>query len=282
MPNLTSPETIKALLARHGVRPNKRRGQHFLINEEVLQDIVTAANLVPTDAVLEIGPGPGGLTTALAPLVKQVLAVELDAAMAKILAETTAGYPNVTIWRRDILDISNSELATALGGQYQVVANVPYLITNVLFRKFLSQLPQPTQLVFLIQKEVAERIVARPGDMSILALSVQLYGRPEIIRLVPAASFYPAPAVDSAVIAVRDIHPYQPPSAAAAVTEAHFWQTVKIGFAAPRKQLVNNLAAGFHQEKTTIIALLKQLMIDPHIRAEGLSVDEWFALAKNL
>jgi len=280
--DLTNPSTVKLLMQSAGLAARKSRGQNFLVDRTALEKIVAAAKLTDKDLVLEIGPGLGVLTVELAQRAKKVLAVELDSKLADILQTVVTPYPNVKVEVGNILDWPSARVAEALGGGFKIVANVPYLITNALFRKFLTEAPQPVELVWLIQKEVAERICAKPGKMSILAISVQLYGTPEYIATVGRDSFSPSPKVDSAVIRVSNLRPFAVVPGTSGLTEKKFWQVVKVGFSSPRKQLQNNLAAGLQLDKKLVGERLVALGININARPQELAVDDWLRLAKNL
>ncbi len=280
---LTNKHTVTQILKDRGLTAKKYHSQHFLVDSLDLDMIIEATDLTADSAVLEIGPGLGVLTQRLAEVAGKVVSVEKDAAMVSLARQHTAQYDNVTIVHGDILDMPNSQLAELLGAkQYVVVANVPYLITNVLFRKFLTQSPKPQALTWLVQKEVAQRAAAPVGKMSLLAVSVQLYGQPEVIGIVPADHFVPAPKVDSAVISVKNIQEYSDIDAATGVDEKALWRMIKIGFAAPRKTLVNNLSAGLQLPKSEVTDSLQQLEILPTARPQELAVEQWIALVKNL
>ena len=209
----------KRLLRQLGLQARKGLGQHFLVDEGVLERIVDAAELGPTDVVLEIGPGLGVLTRELAGKAGWVVAVELDTRLALVLKKELASFNNVAIVNQDILKTSPASLREGLPPDfpgigdgrlgYKVVANLPYYITSAVLRHLLETQFKPKVMVVMVQKEVAEAIVAQPGDMSLLAISVQFYGRPDIISYVPANSFYPAPEVDSAILKI-ELYP-QPP-----------------------------------------------------------------------
>ncbi len=274
----------RGLLRRFGLRAKKGLGQHFLIDEEVLKLITSAAELTPTDVVMEIGPGLGVLTRELARQAGWVIAVELDSQLAAILKQTPGSFDNVTIINKDIRQIEPSALireekkkfpaviANSLG--YKLVANLPYYITSPVLRHFLEASLKPQIMVIMVQKEVAEAIVAEPGQMSVLSISVQFYGKPRIISYVPARCFYPVPEVDSAILQVI---PYaQPP--VAVTDEKSFFELVRAGFSAPRKQLGNSLAQGLGLTKTKALSLLKEADIMPQRRAETLTLDEWAQL----
>ncbi len=262
----------KRLLRRLGLKAKKSLGQHFLIDEEVLGAVVSAAELSAGDVVMEIGPGLGVLTRELAGRAGRVVAVELDDSLANALRRTLASLENVTVVSGDILKL---EPAALLGGQeaadYKVVANLPYYITSAVLRHFLEAKLPPRVMVVMVQKEVAEAIIAKPGRMSLLSVSVQLYGKPEIVSYVPAGCFYPAPEVGSAILKVTL---YPRPMVAADEREG-FFGLVRAGFCASRKQLVNSLAQGLRINKARVLPLLELADIIPKRRAETLALTEW-------
>ncbi len=269
---------IKEISRLFEIVPSRSKGQNFLINEHIYDEIVKAADLKPTDTVLEIGPGLGFLTAKLAAKVKQVIAVELDDKLAAYLKMATDAQAvnNITIINEDIL---RANLKPYLSGPYKIVANLPYNITSIFLRHFLTSAAKPELMVLMLQKEVAERIVATPPDMSILAVSVQYYGAPEIIREVKAGNFWPAPEVDSAIIKIV-IPPL--PRMAGAAAEKRFFQLVKIGFSAKRKMLKNNLAAGLKISPSLVEKSIAASALNPKIRAEDLSLDDWQKLFDSL
>jgi 16S rRNA (adenine1518-N6/adenine1519-N6)-dimethyltransferase len=273
-PNPLLAET-RRLLRQSDLRARKGLGQHFLVDEGVLEAIIAAADLKPDDLVVEVGPGLGILTRALAQRAGGVVAVELDDKLAALLKETLASFDNVTIVNGDVLKIEPTSLLgeRKLSPVYKVVANLPYYITSPVMRHFLEAEAKPQMMVVMVQKEVAEAIAAEPGDMSLLSVSVQFYGEPKIITIVPPESFYPAPEVSSAILKI-DIYP-QP---RVDVDEKGFFDTVRAGFAAPRKQLANSLARGLGREKAEVLPFLQKASIDPSRRAETLSVGEWAEL----
>jgi 16S rRNA (adenine1518-N6/adenine1519-N6)-dimethyltransferase len=259
----------KRLLRQFDLRARKGLGQHFLIDEEVLKRITSAAELDPTDVIVEIGPGLGVLTRELAQKAGRVIAIELDSKLAALLKQTLAPFNNVTIINNDVLKIEPADLAT----DYKVVANLPYYITSPVLRHFLEASAKPRVMILMVQKEVAEAIAAKPGEMSLLAVSVQLYGEPRIIGYVPAQSFYPAPKVDSAIVRINLY-----PKPKVAVDEASFFALVRAGFTAPRKQLANSLAQGLETSKAEVLTLLEAAGIVPQRRAETLALEEWARL----
>jgi 16S rRNA (adenine1518-N6/adenine1519-N6)-dimethyltransferase len=260
---------VPDLLRRYGLRPDKSLGQNFLIDEEALLRVVDAAGIEGGDDVLEIGPGLGGLTRHLAGRARRVVAVELDGDLLPPLREVLVSHPNVRLVHGDILALDPAELMSSPG--YLVVANIPYYITSALIRHLLEARARPRRLVLTVQREVAERITAIPGEMSLLALSVQLYGQPRVVAHIPAGAFYPAPKVDSAVIRT-DLYP------APIISEAHipgFFRLAKAGFSQKRKTLRNALSAGLACEPAQAKQLLGAAGIDPQRRAETLSLEEW-------
>jgi 16S rRNA (adenine1518-N6/adenine1519-N6)-dimethyltransferase len=265
---------VPDLLRRYGLRPDKSLGQNFLIDEAALLHVVDAAGIEAEDEVLEIGPGLGGLTRYLAGRACQVVAVEIDGDLLPPLREVLASCPNVRLVHGDILALDPAELMISPG--YLVVANIPYYITSALIRHLLEARTRPRRLVLTVQREVAERITAAPGDMSLLALSVQLYGQPQVVAHIPAGAFYPAPKVDSAIIRT-DLFP------APIIPVAHipdFFRLAKAGFSQKRKTLRNALSAGLACESAQAEQLLRAAGIDPQRRAETLSLVEWGQLVK--
>jgi 16S rRNA (adenine1518-N6/adenine1519-N6)-dimethyltransferase len=266
---------VIALMRKHNLRPDKSLGQNFLQDAAALEKIVEAAEIQPDDSLLEIGPGLGSLTRYLAASAKTVTAIELDPSLLPVLETVLAPYPNVRVVEGDILKFSTAELVGAHKDDYLVVANVPYYITSAIFRHLLAKPPHPRRIVLTIQKEVAERVCAQPGDMSLLALSIQVYGRPAIAATIPAEAFYPAPKVDSAVIRV-DLYPT--PLIPANLLD-RFFRLAKAGFSQKRKTLRNSLSAGLAISPGAAAQMLEQVGIDPQRRAETLSLDEWGKLS---
>ena len=267
------PLDAAAVLKRHGLRPDKKLGQNFLQDSSALEKIADAAEIQADDCVLEIGPGLGSLTRYLADSARSVAAVELDPDLIPPLKAVLKPHPNVRIVHGNILDLPISDLVDQPG--YIAAANIPYNITSAIIRHLLESEPKPRRIVLTVQKEVAERICAKPGDMSLLALSVQVYGSPRIVAKIPAGAFFPAPNVDSAILRV-DI--YDEPL----IPKDHlprFFKLTKAGFGQKRKTLRNSLSAGLHIKPAEAEAMLKQAGIDPMRRAETLSIEEWGRLA---
>ena len=267
------PLNASALLKRHGLRADKRLGQNFLQDPFALEAIANAAEINSTDTVLEIGPGLGSLTRYLAASAKEVVAVELDLDLLAPLKAVLAPYQNVRMIHGNILDLSPQEIITE--NDYIVAANIPYYITSAVIRHLLESDPKPRRIVLTVQKEVAERICAKPGDMSLLALSVQVYGRPSIAARIPAEAFFPAPKVDSAVLRI-DIYPS--PQIKLELLDT-FFKLIKAGFSQKRKTLRNSLSAGLHISTTDAADMLTNANIDPQRRAETLDLTEWSTLS---
>ena len=267
------PLNAADLLKQYGLRADKRLGQNFLQDPHALQKIVDLAEIRPTDTVLEIGPGLGSLTRYLAAAAQKVVAIELDEKLFPPLEAVIAPYLNVRLVHGDILDIEPNEIIEQ--GDYLVVANIPYYITSGVIRHLLESDPKPRRAVLTIQKEVAERICAGPGDMSLLALSVQVYGQPHTAAHISAGAFFPAPKVNSSVLVV-DIYPE--PLVAANLLDT-FFLLIKAGFSQKRKKLRNSISAGIHQSPAETEILLRAADIDPQRRAETLSLEEWGKLS---
>jgi 16S rRNA (adenine1518-N6/adenine1519-N6)-dimethyltransferase len=298
---------VRAALRALELRPTREMGQNFLVDADALAKIVGAAELTLADTVIEVGPGLGVLTWELLRRAGRVISVELDKRLAERLGHELAHEPSFTLVQGDILrqapeqllqnlaalpenqePRTENQLATdgsqfsVLGSGYKVVANLPYAITSAALRHFLEAAHPPRLVVVLVQWEVAERIAAGPGDLSVLAHSVQIYAEPEIVARVPAASFVPAPAVDSAVLRLRvRARPAvdMPPEA--------LLRLIKAGFLQARKKLSNALptglaAMGERVEKQRVGAALAAAAIDPARRAETLTLDEWARLYRAL
>ena len=268
------PVNAPALLRQFGIRPDKRLGQNFLVDESALQKIVEIAAISREEAVLEVGPGLGGLTCHLAAQACRVVAVELDDRLIPILRQVLTSFSNVQLIQGDILAQNPAKLFDESG--YLVVANIPYYITSILIRHLLESSQNPSRVVLTVQQEVAERICAQPGKLSLLALSVQVYGQPQLRARIPAGAFYPAPQVDSAVVRV-DL--YKNPLIPAAQLDV-FFRLSKAGFSQKRKTLGNALAASLAWPKQKVVAMLLAAQIDPRRRAETLSLDDWKSLTQ--
>jgi 16S rRNA (adenine1518-N6/adenine1519-N6)-dimethyltransferase len=263
----------KRLLNRLDLKARKSLGQHFLVDEVVLKQVVNAADLNADDTVIEVGPGLGVLTGELVHKAGRVIVVELDDKLARALEKRLASSKNLSVVNGDILKLTPLEL---LGdaADYKVVANLPYYITSAVIRHFLESEIKPHLMVLMVQQEVAEAITAAPGKMSLLSVSVQFYGRTQIAGYAPAAGFYPPPEVDSAVLKIE----VYPRPALPVADVGGFFRLVRAGFAAARKQLANSLALGLEIDKADVLYLLQAAGIEPKRRAETLDLDDWYRL----
>lgn len=262
------------------IKPKKSLGQNFLKDEEVLERIVEAADLKKDDFIVEIGPGKGALTEKLSQKGAKVLAIELDDRLIHFLNDKFKSEKNIKIIHDDILKINFSKIITdhsSVVVGYKVVANLPYYITSPIIRYFLENKIPPREMVLMVQKEVAERIVAEPGQLSILGVSVQYYAKAQYLFTVSRNSFDPVPQVDSAVIRIiidnqQNVRNKE--------EDKKFFQIVKMGFSAKRKTLGNNLANGLHADKKEIENILEKNGFSKTVRAQELSVDDWKKLVK--
>ncbi len=268
------PLNIPALLKRFGLHPRFRLGQNFLQDDHALQEIVHVSGILPSDDVLEIGPGLGNLTRYLALAAHHVTAVELDQDLFPALEEVVAPFSNVRLVQADILDVNPTELMDK--PDYLVVANIPYYITSAVVRHLLESAGRPRRLVLTMQEQVARRICAKPGKMSLLALSVQVYGNPEIVAYISAEAFFPTPKVDSAVLRVEIL----PEPLISIVLLDTFFTLIKAGFSQKRKTLRNSLSGGLGIAPAEAERMLASAGIDPIRRAETLSLEEWGNLCK--
>ena len=270
----------------HNIKPLKRLGQNFLVNKGVVRKIIQTANLQPKDIVLEIGPGLGALTKKLAKRAGKVIAVEKDPRMCEILQENLKDFKNVEIVRGDILKLDpkpevKPRQPRVLKSSFKIVANLPFYITAPVIRKFLEAKNPPKEMVLIVQKEVAQRICAKPPRMNLLAISVQFYARPEIIAYVSKKAFWPQPKVDAAILKItphnKSLTPDQNPRLSrlnlgfSASGVKLFFKIVRAGFSHPRKQLINNLPKE-----------ISSLLPDPKQRAENLTINDWLKLTKVL
>ncbi len=273
---MTNP---KRLLDSYGISPKKSLGQNFLHDPNALDKIIRAAELSPEETVLEIGPGTGALTDWLASVARRVIAVELDDRLIPLLQYRFSDYPNVTLVHADILEV-NLSLHIRPDEPYCVVANLPYYITSAILRYLFEQPHKARRLVVMVQNEVADRLVAPPGDLSLLGVSVQYYGRPRIIARLSPAIFWPRPDVTSALVRIDTYADGERPVQVA--DEAQFFRVVRAGFSQKRKQLINALSAGLGIDKEAATTLLTAAGIAPTRRAETLTLTEWAALANQV
>jgi len=257
------------LLKEHRLFPKKELGQNFLVDSSILTRIVETAEVNESSTVLEIGAGLGSLTFFLAQKAGHVIAVEKDKTLLPIAQQMLADFSNVRLIEDDILTLDLSSLQLPDG--YLVVANIPYYITSAILRTLLSAENKPAKLVLTVQEEVAERICAQAGKMSLLALSVQVFCTPQIVMKIPAGAFYPAPEIDSAVL-YMDL--FQEPAIPQSNLDS-FFRLIKAGFSQKRKMLRNTLTSGLHLPREQVETLLEQAGIDPQRRAQTLSLEEW-------
>lgn len=262
------------MLKKYQLRPSKGLGQNFLIDKKVLGKIIEAAELKPEDTVLEIGPGIGTLTQELAKKVKKVIAVEKDKRMVEILKETLKDFKNVEVVKADIRNWTPPTRHPLKTENYKLVGNLPFYLTAPVIRQFLEfPKARPREMVLVAQKEVAERICARPPKMNLLAVSVQFYSKPEVVYFVSKKSFWPSPEVDATIIKITLLK----------LTRNdlvnRFFKVVKAGFSHPRKQLINNLSKNLRIDKIKTKVWLLENNIQPSQRAETLTVKEWIKLA---
>lgn len=263
---------VPRLLKKHGIKPDKSLGQNFLVDPNVLQRVIDAGCITKEDNILEVGAGLGSLTRLLGKYANEVIAVELDSDLFPILREVTNSFENIHIVQGDILRLDPVQLMPP--GSYLVVANIPYYITSNLIRHLLDTKNRPARIVLTVQREVAERICAKSGKLSLLSLSVQIYGNPQVISGIPAGAFYPVPKVDSAIVRIETL-----PSPIIPADQINtFFNLTKAGFSQKRKTLRNSLSAGIHQEPDQTEKLLNEAGISPQRRAETLSIDEWKSL----
>ena len=267
-----SPSKIKEIASGFGFSPSKQMEQNFLIDKNILAKIISAADLKKEDTVLEIGPGLGVLTEELSLRAGMVTAVEADKKLAAVLRKRFKNIKDLKIVEEDFLKINLAGLGLLSG--YKVVANLPYSITSAAIRKIMEADPRPSAAVLMVQKEVAERICATAGDMSLLALSVQYYGTPKLLFKVSKGCFWPSPKVDSAVIKLVMDKKRNSEEA------ERFFRIARMGFSSPRKQLQNNLSSGLHIPKEKSVELLNRAKINPKARPEDLSVSDWERLAQ--
>jgi 16S rRNA (adenine1518-N6/adenine1519-N6)-dimethyltransferase len=263
----------KEILKKYRIFPLKRLGQSFLIDKKVLKKIIEAAELSKNDTVLEVGPGIGNLTIELAKGAKKVIAVEKDKRMVEILRENLKDFRNVEIVEGDIRETIFA-IVKKMAKDYKVVANIPYYLTSHLIRNFLELKKKPKLIVLMVQKEVAQRICAKPPKMNLLAISVQFYAKPQIVSFVSKNCFWPKPKVDSAVVRI------EPKKKMPLTNFELFFKIVKGGFLHKRKQLINNLAEGLDLGKPKVREWLLKNKIEPTKRAEELKVEDWLKLTK--
>lgn len=257
--------------------PTKSKGQNFLNNEKILDNIIKAAEIKLTDIILEIGPGLGNLTEKLAQKAKKVVAIELDKKLAAFLKEKFADQPEVQIIQADILKIKSGSLNLE-SGEYKLVANLPYNITGLFLRRFLSQEPKPKSIVLMLQKEVVERILEKNKKSAIISVITNFYGQPKIIQLVSKNNFWPMPKIDSAILKI-ELFPRNKFNLNSQ-EEDNFIKVVKTGFSHPRKQVASNLSMFWSKE--SIVSALEQIGLSAKIRAEDIKIANWYTIYRYL
>jgi 16S rRNA (adenine1518-N6/adenine1519-N6)-dimethyltransferase len=266
--DLSRVDDVRTAMRLAGIRPNKGLGQHFLVDRGSLETIMDAALATQDDTVLEIGPGLGVMTRPLTRKARQVIAVETDPVLAELLRRDAPA--NLEVVEQDILQFD----VTRLPKNYKVIANIPYYLTSKIFRLLLESPNPPSVMSLLIQKEVAIRITARPKDLSVLALSVQYYGRPELVQIVERHKFWPPPEVDSAVLRVTLTKPAFP------ADPNRLFRLIKAGFGEKRKLLKNALAGGLNLSSDFAAELVKSAKLEPTARAQELDMKSWERLYK--
>lgn len=271
-----APDSLFPTLRARGVSPRKSLGQHYLTDRGILDAIVAAANLPPDAVVIEVGPGPGTLTAALLPHVARLIAIELDDHLAPLLEAHFRNWPQFHLVHADALELTPSDALLRTGGlaPYSLVANLPYYITSALLRHYLESDPAPQRSVVTVQFDVAQRIVAKPPQMSLLAVSVQAYTRPQIVRRLPPGAFTPPPKVHSAVLR---LDPLEQPLVTPEWRQP-FFAVVRAGFGQKRKMLRNSLAAGLRLPAASVEQALAEAGLASQVRAQELDLVQWMAL----
>lgn len=261
---------LKQELRKFGLSAKKNFGQNFLVNQIVLRDICDAADIQKDETIVEIGPGPGGLTQYLIEATEKLIAVELDEDMVVFLQHNIGERSNLKIVQKNALDFIPEE------NNYKIVANIPYHITSPLLRHYLLEVEhKPSQVVLMIQDEVARKI-ADPKNNSVLSLQVKVFGEPTYLFKVPKEDFYPAPKIDSAVISIMA---FDKPLVETEKLDA-FFKTVKIGFSQKRKKLMNSFLANGRFSKTELVEMFQKAEIDSSLRPQTLSIEEWMRLSE--
>ncbi|MEY4722691.1 MAG: hypothetical protein RLZZ324_204 [Candidatus Parcubacteria bacterium] len=280
-----TPAELHALLDPHGIRPIRGRSQHFLLDDAVVEAMVSAAGVEKNTHVLEIGPGPGILTEALLKRGARVVAAELDLRLCVLLRQRFGDDERFTLREGDALAMSNAEIAALFGasGDYVLVANLPYAITSAVIQKFLLEAPQPREITVMIQKEVADRRLARAekGAMGSLAVLAQTYATMERVIQVPKSAFYPPPRVESTVIKLTRRSDADLAAFFEGVRAEKYFSIIHAGFASPRKQLRNTLRA-VEKDEARLLEALKKAEVDGSTRPERLTIEDWARLARTL
>lgn len=268
---------LKYLLKKYNLRPKRENGQNFLINSEIVRELIKAGDINSNDVVLEIGSGLGAVTTELCKVAKKVIAVEVDKNFIPILQKIQLVNKNLEIINQDVFKIDFNKQIKINNGQFKIVSSLPYNITSLFFRHFLEYGPRPELISVIIQKEVAERIVEKPGKHSLLSLSVQLFGKPKIEKIVDRVNFYPSPDIDSAILTLKNI---KYPEKIANLSK--FFALLRIAFSAKRKKVANNIANGLKIEKKDVENMLKKINLNANSRAQELSLAKWVCIFDHL
>ena len=281
---LASKKYIRELLKKYKALPLKRLGQNFLINKNALEKFIRAVDIRKDNVVIEIGPGTGLITKELSKKAKKIIAIEKDPRMIEILENNLKSYKNVKIVKGDILRISLTEFFKNSKGQkiknfsYKVAGNLPFAISAPVIRKFLEAERKPREMTFIIQKEVAQKICARPPKMNLLAVSIQIYSKPKVVGFISKKSFWPEPKADGAII---KIIPFKSPLLPPKISAGLFFKIAKAGFSHPRKQILNNLSNKLKLKKEAVRSWLLKNKVDPSQRAESLTIKNWISLTSS-
>lgn len=267
-----SPTEIRELCERYGLKPSKQYGQNYLISAGVVEKIILAASISKTDTIFEIGPGFGVLTLPMAQKAGKVVVFEIEKKLEDFWLEKIAENKNIEIvWGNALKSLTAYSLKAK---NYKVVANIPYQITSQLLRLILESENKPESMTVMVQKEVAERICAEPGNMSLLAVSVQYYGEPKIVAKVTKGNFWPEPKVDSAVLQIE----IKKNEVRNSERDEKFFRLVRVGFSSKRKQLWHNLCSGLKIEAPKVKNILQSVVGNEKVRAQELSVYDWIRL----
>lgn len=271
------PNELKYLCEKYHLTPSKQYGQNYLVSDVPINKIIEAAKLSKDDVIVEVGPGFGILTFSLAPLVKKVVAFEIEKKLMPFWEEKQKEFPNVeVVWGNALQQLKDE--SEKLKVKYKVLANIPYQITSNLLRVLLELENKPEMIIVMVQKEVADRICAKPGDMSLLAVSVQYYGEPKIVARVPKGNFWPVPQVDSAVLSIQT-YKY---TNIKTFSDEEFFRVVKAGFTNKRKQLWHNLSNHLQLDKEVVKNILKEVVNNEKTRAEELSIEQWIQIVDKI
>ena len=269
-------DETKYLIKKYGIKPHRPAGQNFLISEDVVDRIVEVADIKKDDVVIEIGPGLGFFTKELLARAKKVYAIELDKRLSNGLRDLQKSYKNLSVINKDILRINLNEIVE--NKKYKLVSNLPFNITSIVLRNFLSTFPKPESITLVVQKEIADRVTAKVGKMSILACSVQAFCDVEKISEIGKKNFMPIPKVESGIIKMTNIHDSVPGIG----NEKVFFRIIKAGFSGKRKKLYNSLTAGLAMDKANVSKILSDSGIDGNVRAQDLSLENWKSLYKTI